>query len=229
MERKKIKSAYQFLMLIATPKLTDKAADMFLKNAMPILYRLNAEGTASSEIMETLGLGGVDKNILVSTVPREYGNTILGKLHSELRLDAVNSGIAFTISLTGASKIVVDIMEHASEETKDNFKRKGGSTVTKSNYALIIATVDRGFSGEVMDAARSAGAGGGTIVHSRSVQGEEATAWGLGVIEEKEMVLILAEKENKTAIMRAISENCGVNTNAKGTVISLPTDSVMGI
>ncbi len=229
MEQKKTKSAYQFLMLIATPKLTDKAADMFLKNSMPILYRLNAEGTASSEIMETLGLGGVDKNILVSTVPRAYGNAILGKLHSELRLDAVNSGIAFTISLTGASKLVVDMMEQTSEATKDNFKRKGGNTVTKSNYALIIATVDRGFSGEVMDAARSAGAGGGTVVHSRSVQGEEAPALGLGVTEEKEMVLILAEKENKTAIMRAISENCGVNTKAKGTVISLPTDSVMGI
>ena len=229
MERKTAKNSYQLLMLIATPKLTDKAADMFLKSAMPIQYRLNAEGTAPSEIMDTLGLGGIDKGIIISTVPKVFGNAMLSKLHTELRLDAVNSGIAFTIPLTGASKLVANMMDRTVEEGQNELKRKGGNAMAKSTYALIIAIVNRGFSGDVMDAAKVAGAGGGTVIHSRSIAGEEAAAWGLGLQEEKDIVLILAEKESKVKIMRSISESCGVNSKANGTVISLPTDSVMGI
>lgn len=97
-------------------------------------------------------------------------------------------------------------------------------------YVLIAAIVDRGFNNEVMDAARAAGAGGGTVIHSRSIDSEEATGfWGLSVQEEKEIVLILAEAENKMNIMRAISEKCGMRSEAKGLVMSLPIDSVMGI
>ena len=68
------------------------------------------------------------------------------------------------------------------------------------------------------------------MVHSRAIENENATGfWGLSVQEEKEIVLILAELENKLPIMRAISEKCGMHSEAKGLVISLPIDSVMGI
>ena len=81
-----------------------------------------------------------------------------------------------------------------------------------------------------MDAARAAGARGGTLMHSRSIGSEEATnVWGLGVHEEKELVLILADHEMKVGIMRAISERCGMHSEAEGLVLSLPIDSVMGI
>ena len=230
MEQSNIKIRYQLLMLIATPKLTDKAADMFLKSAMPIQYRLNGKGTASSEIMDTLGLGGSDKGILISTVPESFGSAMLFKLHSELRLDAINSGIAFTIPLNSASKLIVDMMNHTAENSENDVKRKGDNIMANYDYALILAIVNRGFSDDVMDAARSAGAGGGTVIHSRSIGSEEASSvWGLGLQEEKDMVLILAETESKVNIMKSIGERCGVSSKANGTVVSLPIDSVMGI
>ena len=94
-------NVYQMLVLIATPKLADKAADMFLQSNLPLQFRTNAEGTASSEIMDTLGFGSVDKCVLMSYVPQQLGKQMLSMLHTRLRLDAVNSGIAFTVSLTG--------------------------------------------------------------------------------------------------------------------------------
>ena len=219
---------YQLLMLIATPKLADKAADLFLKSALPIQYRLNARGTASSEIMDTLGLGSIDKGVLISTVPEHFGRKMLGLLHSKLRLDAVNSGIAFTIPLTGVSKLLLRMMDQTEQETSKN--GKDDSSMPTSKYVLISAIVNRGFSSEVMDVARSVGAGGGTVVHSRSIGNEEATGfWGLSVQEEKEVVLILADHEKKTDIMSAISQNCGMHSEAKGIVISLPIDAVMGL
>ncbi len=224
-----IKMRYQLLVLIATPKLCDKAADLFLKSAMPIQYRLSGEGTASSEIMDTLGLGGIDKGVLLSTVPESFGKEMLHKLHSQLRLDAVNSGISFTMPLTGASKLLADMMNYTAENIESK-SRKGELEMSESEYALVVAFVNRGFSGEVMTAAREAGAGGGTVLHSRSI-GSKQTAgfWGLDVQEEKDIVLIITDSEHRKGIMTKIGETCGINSKAKGTVVSLPIDSVMGI
>ena len=224
------KETYQLLMLIATPKLADKAASLFMKSALPIQYRLNGEGTASSEIMDMLGLGSTDKALLISTVPNSFGKTILKKLHTELRLDAVNSGIAFTVPLTGVSKLMLQMMDHTAAQSGEINRRKGENSMDDSTYTLIAAIVNRGFCDDVMDAARAAGAGGGTVVHSRSIGNREASSvWGLSVQEEKEIVLILADHEKKGDIMRAIGEKCGMHSDAKGIVLSLPIDSVTGI
>lgn len=220
---------YQLLMLIATPKLADKAADLFLKQALPIQYRLNAQGTASSEIMDTLGFGSIDKAVLLSTVPRSFGNHMLTLLHSELRLDAVNSGIAFTIPLTAVSRLLLNLMRQT-ESTSETTERTKERMTENTNYALIAAIVNRGFSGDVMNAARAAGAGGGTVVHSRSIGNEEAAdVWALNLQEEKEIVLILADSKKKAQIMRAVSENWGMHSDAQGTVLALPIDEVMGL
>ncbi len=222
--------SYQLLILIATPKLADRAADLFLKSALPIEYRLNGRGTASSEIMDTLGLGTTDKGVLISTVPQSFGQTMLELLHTKLRLDAVNSGIAFTIPLTGVSNLLLRMMDRTAEETDSSENGKDETSMPTSKYVLISAIVNRGFSGEVMDAARAAGAGGGTVLHSRSIGSEEASGfWGLSTQEEKEIVLILADHQKKTDIMTAIGKSCGMHSDAKGIVMSLPIDSVMGL
>lgn len=224
------RATYRMLILIATKKLAEKAAELFLSKGVPVQYRLNAKGTASSEIMDTLGLGSVDKYLLIATLPTDISNKMLRLLHSELRLDAVNSGIAFTVPLTGASKLMINMMNDESVINSAEIQGKGESIMNDTVYTLISAVVDRGFSGEVMEAARAAGAGGGTVVHSRGIESEKATGfWGLGVQEEKEIVLILADTENKLKIMSAISEKCGIKSDAKGLVMSLPIDSVMGI
>lgn len=221
---------YQMLVLIATPKLADKAANMFSKKQLPIQYRINAQGTASSEIMDTLGFGSIDKTLLVSMVSGAVGNGMLKLLRSQLRLDAVNSGIAFTVPLTGASNVTVRMMDSTGEKSGFSDNGKGGILMSDSKYTLIAAVVDRGRSGDVMDAARSAGAGGGTVVHSRGIENVDAAVqWGMSLQEEKEIVLILAEHESKVAIMKAISDKCGILTDAKGLVMSLPIDSVVGI
>jgi len=99
-----------------------------------------------------------------------------------------------------------------------------------TKYTLVAAVVKRGFSGDVMEAAKGAGARGGTIVHSRHIGIEEfAHLLENDMQGEKEIVIILAEIEKKMPIMQSISERCGINSNAKGFVFSMPIDSVMGI
>ena len=88
------KVSFQLLTLITTPKRAEKAAEMFKKGALPLQYRFNAEGTASSEIMDMLGLGSIDKSVLISMIPKELSDVLMDKLRSELQLNMANSGIA---------------------------------------------------------------------------------------------------------------------------------------
>ncbi len=220
--------SYQILAVISTPKLAEKAAKMLQKEGLPVQYRLNAQGTASSEVMDMLGLGSIDKCILLSMVSKPVAKNMLRQLHGGLRLDTVNSGIAFTIPINGVNRLLLRLM---TDTTPEELRQgKDEETVTEAKHTLIVAAINRGFGDNVMDVARAAGAGGGTIMHSRQIGSEELTRqWGLSVQEEKELVLILAEAENKTAIMQAISGQFGTQTEAKGLVLSLPIDSVMGI
>ena len=91
--------AYQLMTLITTHKLGDKAESIFKKHGLSLQYRFGAEGTASSDMMDVLGLGSVDKCVLLGVLPCAAAQDILGKLKRELRMHAVNSGIAFTIPL----------------------------------------------------------------------------------------------------------------------------------
>lgn len=96
-------------------------------------------------------------------------------------------------------------------------------------YSLIAAVVNQGYSENVMEAAKAAGANGGTVVPSRGISNEQAMGfWGMSIQHEKDMVFIVADSECKLDIMKAIAEKCGVHSDAKGIVLSLPIDSVIG-
>ncbi len=224
------KTAFRMLFLIAVPKLANKAVDLYKKGNIPVQYIFHAQGTASSEIMDTLGLSGEDKNILFSTLPKPFADHMLIKLQKKLHLGMPNSGIAFTIPLLSCSGRMVQLMENLPAEEKQTALGRYESEMIENEYAMIMAIVNQGFSEEVMDAARPMGASGGTVFHSRRIGNEEAMKfWGIRIQEEREVVLILVKKENKLPIMQAICQQCGMQSEAHGIVFSLPVDGIIGL
>lgn len=228
MEQKK--ASFQLLTLITTPKLAERAAELFKKGALPLQYRFSAEGTASSEIMDLLGLGSIDKSVLISMIPKGLADVLLDKLRTELRLNTANSGIAFTIPLNGANNLILRILAQNTGAELMNIEGKEDNSMSETKYSLVAAIVNRGFSGDVMETVRSAGAKGGTVIHSRRIGNADVTNfWGLSAQDEKEIVLILTESANKLTLMQCIGESCGMHSDAQGIVMSLPIDSVAGI
>ena len=218
------------LMLISPPKLAKKAITMFQKKSVPILYQWNAVGTAPSEMIDILGLGDPDKIILVSIVTRPEGEEILKRMKKDLKLGSVNSGIAFTLPLNGASNMIVHLADRPENKLVKLQERKEGTAMGEANHVLITVVINQGYSEEVMTTAREAGAVGGTVVHSRQVANQDTVArCGMNLQEEKETLLIVADQEDKVKIMQAISGKWGINSDAKGVVISLPIDSAIGI
>lgn len=217
------------LVLITSPKLARKATKMFHTGAVPVHYTLNAQGTASSEMMDILGMGSIEKRILLSMLPKPFADEMLQKLRQKLRLGTQNSGIAFTFPMSGANNLMIRMLQQLDDSTSQP-ERKDGFPMSEIKYTMIATVVDQGYSEDVMNAARAVGATGGTVLHSRRMGDENAmNFWGLSIQEEKEIVLIVAEGINKMKIMRAIGEKCGIRTSAKGIVMSLPIDAVIGL
>lgn len=215
------------LFLITTPKMAKKAEELFDANSVPIYYRMGAMGTASSEVMDVLGLGSPEKRVFISVLPKPAADSMLLKLHKALKIGTVNSGIAFTLPIVAASKFALSVFDNIESETEE---RKGQRAMSEKKNAMIAAVVNLGYSEDVMVAARRAGAGGGTVLHSRSIVDDSAFQnVGADMAEEKDIVLIVADSETKLAIMQAISEKCGIKTEAKGIVYSMPIDNVIGL
>ncbi|MCM1159197.1 MAG: hypothetical protein NC300_10670 [Bacteroidales bacterium] len=224
------KMVFRMLFLITTPKLENKAVDLFRERNIPVQYHFRAQGTASSEIMNTLGLDGGEKSILMCMLPKGFADEMLVKLHRKLYLGMPNSGIAFTVMMSGCSGRMIKLMENLQPENGKIVLERDEVEMMESEYSMIMTIANRGFSEEIMDEARPMGASGGTVFHSRRVGSEEAMKfWGISVQQEREIVLIIAKKEDKRQIMQAIGKKFGMQSEANGIVLSLPVDGITGL
>ena len=223
-------TAPRMLVLISSRKGTEKAEAVLGREKVNSQYSFNAQGTASREMIGMLGLGSPEKVITLCMLPRAIAEKMLKKLDNALRLGRVDSGIAFTLPISGGSNQVFRIISHLISEDNHQPTKEDLSNMKEMTHALIAVVANQGYSDDIMAAARPAGASGGTVFHSRKIVDEEAAKfWEFSVQEEKEIVLIVAAADKKKAIMQAISDKCGLHSDAKGLILSLPVDSIIGL
>lgn len=99
----------------------------------------------------------------------------------------------------------------------------------KIDYELIITISNQGYTDEIMESAKKAGARGGTIIHGRGTATEETVKFfGLTIQPEKEILLIVTKAENKKEIMLAISSEHGLGKKPRAVCFSLPITDVRG-
>lgn len=183
-------------------------------------------GTADSEIMDLLGLGSTDKDVLLTLTPYSHIPQILADISDKMQLKKPGKGIAFILPLSGINKLTSDVLLHDNPEIESEVKKMEDDV----KYQLIIAALNPGYSEQVMDAAKASGATGGTVLNARGVRLEGfKRVLGISLQDKKELLIILAPAAVRTAIMKAISEKFGLKTDCKAIVMSLPVDGIAGI
>lgn len=198
----------------------------FRERGIETVHSALCQGTASAKLLSLMGLERTEKTLLYAMVPRKRAGRIMNAMARDLGLDMPGSGIAFTlpvVSLAGASSL-----RYLTEGQETII---GGDTDMPATflYELILAIVNRGHVDEVMDAAREAGARGGTVIHAKGTNPFREKFFGVSIADEKEMVLILSAAVEKAKIMRAIMEHAGVQSPAHTIMFSLPVESVAGL
>ena len=98
------------------------------------------------------------------------------------------------------------------------------------NHEVIFAIVNEGYAEEVMDIAREQGVRGGTILNARGVAKEDAAAFfGITLHSEKEILMMVVEKDIRDNVLNAIYKEMGMAKAAQGIAFSLPVSDVAGL
>ena len=98
------------------------------------------------------------------------------------------------------------------------------------NHEVIFAIVNSGYAEDVMEVAKEQGARGGTILNARGVAREEAAAFfGITLHAEKEILMMVVEKDIRDAVLNAIYREMGMAKAAQGIAFSLPVSDVAGL
>lgn len=191
---------------------------LFKKYKLSFNTMTYGSGTASDSLLSYFGLDSVKKSIYFSLIPNSIENNILTDLKNKLKLSEIGKGIAFTISLTSSYKYIKDSL-------------KGDDIVEKndSSYELVVTIVKEGYSDSVMQAAKKVGCNGGTLIEGRSLGTSRTIFMDMEIDSEKDIVLNIVSTDIKKSVMESINKSCGIKTEARGLIISLPIDSVVGL
>ena len=168
---------------------------------------LMGRGTAENSIIQLLGLGDKSKDIVYILVEEEICQNVLVKI-KESTQNKKNFGIVFTIDINNFLR---------SGSIKNLEKENLGVEKMNDSYEMINVIVNKGYAEDAMAAARKAGAGGGTIINARGTAKEgDAKFFGIEIVPEKEMLLILVPKDKKDEIIKAISDLPCLNKAGSG-------------
>ena len=211
---------------IVDRKILNRYMELYQDNDLHVAFLSLGYGTASNEILDYLGLESNQKAVAFSVVEDRSWLTIKRQLEKKLKIDAPGGGIAFTIPLSsiGGMKQLQFLLE-----TQD-YQKEEETTLKNTDHHLIIVITEPGYTNMVMDAARSAGAYGGTVIHAKGTGMELAEKFmGVSLASEKELVLIVTKTELKNPIMQAIMKDAGLQTKAKSIAFSLPVSDTAGL
>lgn len=102
--------------------------------------------------------------------------------------------------------------------------------MTTNNHEVIFAIINSGYADEAMAVARENGARGGTIINARGVAGKEAAAFfGITFHEEKEILMLVVEKDQRDPVLNSLYREMGMGKKARGIAFSLPVSDVAGL
>ncbi len=212
-----------------------KLEEIFDSMHVPISYQCRGQGTAPSEFMDILGLGGTTRLITIGFLPKFAVTELFEKTGKQFAFHQKGGGIVITIPITGLQSPLFDMLNEESRTlVKKRIKERTESDMEeireKSGYNVIWASVAAGYSDDVIDTARAAGAKGATILRGRRRNSERVSHhFGISLQEEQDFVMIVAPRAKKSEIMAAICGKCGLHTPAHGTVFALPIDEAIGL
>lgn len=206
--------------------------DRVKAESMSALYRdaglhmvlsMLGRGTATDEHLSIYGLDTSEKAVISAVASADEAALLLKNAKRRLFIDIPGNGIMLTVplkSVAGGRTLAY----------LTDCEKTGGKPKMEFEHELIIAILNEGYSDFVMDAARSAGAGGGTVLHAKGTGSTRAEKFfGVSLADEKDLIYIVAHKDEKAAIMCAVNEKAGPGTKAGAICFSLPISSVVGL
>ena len=217
----------------------NRAASIFQQYNHEILLIARGHGTASSAIMDCLGLDEPEKDLVLGLEARPDSHRVMEALRQEMEFQKPGHGIAFSLPLSGISLAASGCLKNwdahrppASDEHPNitDCPKEESPMPDSKPYELIATVINTDLSTPVMEAARKAGCHGGTLIKAREIGSDDGKKiFGLTLSQEKAILLILTPYDHKQPILRAICETVLRETGEHAVAFSLGVDEVEGI
>lgn len=174
---------------------------------------LLGRGTARNRVLQLLCLADTAKEVIFTIAPDIKMAAIIEALRSAPDLCKRTPGVGFTIP--------VDSFIHAGSSS--SIESEGCLMKENISHQLICAIVNYGLVDDIMAAARNAGARGGTVFRARgTASSADSSFFGITVVPEKEMLMVLAANAEADAIAAAIRSCPCLEEPGAGIIFRLP-------
>lgn len=193
------------------------------------------EGTAPPEVLDYLYLNPSQKSICLGVVTNQTILPLMKGFRRKLFIDIPGNGIVITIPLNsvGGKRSLEYLIE--GQTVNVNTRREKGTEKEENmaihaEHELILVIANEGYTDLIMDAARSAGASGGTVIKARGNGSEHSEKFfGFSIAAEKEIHLIVTPAQGRNHIMKTIMEKAGLDSKAQSIVFSMPVSNAIGL
>lgn len=212
-----------YLITIAERERAEQLSGIYQAAGAGLVLTKLGQGTATSEQLERFGLDATAKAIVSAVADAEQTRQIFKAAKRKLFIDIPGNGVMMAVPLKSVAG--GRTLGYLTDSTQT-----GGKPAMDFSHELIMVIMNEGYSDTVMDAARGAGAGGGTVLHAKGTgRARSERFFGVSLADEKDVVYIVAHADEKKAIMQAIAEQAGPGTRAGAICFSLPISSVAGL
>ena len=205
-----------------------KYMDMLTAKGISFHMQMTAHGTAPSEMMDIFGLGNTDKDVVISYATEQACGSYVEELTGNVDASAGYGGLMMCFRLSAINRLTAEIIHRSSPDSEEKGVTKPMANTHKQQ--LILVTVNQGFTGQVMQTAKKAGAMGGTILRARLASADKLEQYGdIADQEEKEVIASLAPAGTAAKIMEEVNKEHGFHTDSCGMVTALPVDKAYKI
>ena len=175
-----------FIITIVNRSYGEQLLSFYKDQNVPVTLAALGKGTASDDILALLGFGEPEKEVLFAVLTEKKARKLMHGLVHRMRLDLPGYGIAFTVPVRSIGGHLT--MHYFLGE--EPLYKEGEHQMEPTGYEAIIVILNRGYTDMVMDAAKLAGATGGTVLQAKGVLGDHAARFfGVSLATEKEMAV----------------------------------------
>ncbi|MEE1043282.1 MAG: hypothetical protein UH854_04895 [Clostridia bacterium] len=184
-------------------------------------------GTAPTEMMDIFGIGSNDKDIIISLGAESVVKDLMANFGTNFVSHSKYGGLMIILKVSASNRILTEILSFNNDKATE---RGNGTMKNEYHNNLIIISVNEGYSEDVMQVARKAGATGGTVIKGRLAEIEHFVEMGKTDLDgEREILCILAPLKTSKQIMDDVNKEFGLTSEANGILFAIPTEKAYKI
>lgn len=213
-----------YLISVVNPAAMEQVCEIAAALDLPQTVTMLGHGTAAQSMLDLLGIESTEKRVIMTVANPEKTRQFIKDMRQQLYIGIPGHGIVIAVPIksVGGGKTLA-YLNNGEQQTARY------TPELNSKYELIIIVANEGRTDQVMNAARAAGATGGTVLHGKGSGSQNPKKfYNVSIASEKEVILMVAQSDRKAAIMQSVLHQAGPDSEAGAVLFSLPVSEVAG-